>query len=161
MMLVKGNFAVCGRGRRIPHGTFQQKPMKLRSLLRIAIPLVWAATGCVRPEQELFYSATAFAEIIPGKSFTEGKLVAIQTAEQKARDQILLETMQLKFQNGKTLGDAIITDSFIRAKVYDTIRTAKIVDQTIDDKGVVSITVRLDQKPLFDILSKYSPGPAS
>ena len=119
---------------------------------------ILAFAACARIGPGEGYTATAFAEIVPGKSFTEGKLAAIKTAEKKARDQILVQAMGLKFQSGQTLGDAVITDPFIRAKVYDTIRTAKIADQTVDDNGVVTVTVRLDEAPLLDIVTRYNPG---
>lgn len=123
--------------------------------------LVAIALACARPSDGPFYSATAFAAIKPGASFTEGKLAAIREAEKKARDQILLEALQLRFAGGQTLDNAAVRDPFIRAKVYDTIRTAKIADQTIDDKGTtVTVTVRLDLRPLQQILERYPPGPS-
>ncbi|MBI1784872.1 hypothetical protein HYR69_06985, partial [Candidatus Sumerlaeota bacterium] len=99
------------------------------------------------------FSATAQAKVKPGESFVEGKLAAINLAEKRARDQILLHVMSNKFPNGITLEEAIVTDACIQAKVYDTIRTAKITDKTINDDGMVTVTVELDLAPIMKILS--------
>lgn len=61
---------------------------------------------------------------------------------------------ELRFANGMTLEDAVVTDPVIRARVYDTIRTARITDRTIDEDGTrVSITMELDHGPLLRIIN--------
>lgn len=109
--------------------------------------------GCKRSQEGPFYSAMSQAQIQRGKSFTEGKLFAIRLAENRARNQILNHIMDRPFPNGIRLEEAVVTDPFIQAKIYDSIRNAKIVDQTINEEGVVTVTVRLNLAPIQDVLS--------
>jgi hypothetical protein len=105
------------------------------------------------------FSATGHAQISADASLAEGKLAAIQLAEKRARDRILEHVLNRTFPNGVTLEEAIITDPFIRAKIYDTIRTARISDQTIDDEGIVTVTVQLDLGSIEKILAEPSNAP--
>lgn len=109
-------------------------------------------SGCTRVPEATPYSATGVAAIEQGTSFTEGRLAAVQRAEKLARDRILLYVMDMEFPNGLTLDEAAVTDPFIQAKVYDTIRIAKITDQTVSEDGLVTVTVQLDLKPILEIL---------
>lgn len=127
----------------------------LGSLLIVAAFLM----GCQGIETTPLFSATGMAQIKSEESFAEGKLAAIQLAEKRARDRILLHVMDRTFPNGVTLEEAVISDPFIRAKVYDTIRTARISDQTIDDRGIVSVTVQLDLKLIEEIMADPANTP--
>lgn len=129
--------------------------MKYLLTLLAAVVLLIA---CAREAPGTRYSATGFATIDKAAPFTQAKLEALQAAERTARDQILREALQLKFPNGETLETAAIQDAFIRAKVYDTIRTAKITDQTVDETGTtVTVTLKMDMEPLLEIVQKYQP----
>jgi len=108
--------------------------------------------GCATQQEGPFYSATSQAQIQPGKSFTEGKLLAIKLAENRARSQILTHIRDRQFSNGILLDEAIITDPFIQAKIYDTLRNAKITDKTINNEGIVTVTVQLDMAPVNEVL---------
>ncbi len=109
--------------------------------------------SCKGVQEGPFFSATGQAQIKPGASFTEGKLLALRLAEKVARDQILFQAKDHLFSNGVTVEEAMIADPFVRAKIYDTIRTAKITDQTINKEGSVTVTVRFDMAPLMAILA--------
>jgi hypothetical protein len=114
--------------------------------------------ACARQTASQPYTATAFATIAKDAPFTQAKLKAFEEAERKARDQILFQAMQQRFPNGQTLEDAAIQDSFIRAKLYDTIRTAKITDQTVDEAATtVTVTLKMDMEPLLQIVQNYTP----
>lgn len=131
--------------------------MRFRFRFLLLAPLF--AVACTQTPRGPAYSATAFASIEQGVPFTQGKLAAIQAAEKKARDQILIQALQMRFSTGETLETAAILDPFIRAKVYDTIRTARTTDQTVDEENTtVTVTLELDLKPLQRIIERYSPS---
>ncbi len=109
--------------------------------------------ACAHDLEGPYYSATGTALIGKDESFQEGRLDALQRAERRARDQILTHILENRFSNGATLDEAMVTDPFIRAKVYDTIRSSKITDQTVSKEGVVNVTVQLDKKPIEAILN--------
>lgn len=137
----------------------------IRKLLPLFVLPALAGLGlsaCTQAEEVEFYSGTAFAELDPELPFTEARFLALQEAEKKARDEILRYMLDLQFQGGRgSLQEAMITDPFIRTKVYDTIRTARVVDRVMQDDDVaVSVTVRIELRPLMDILSRYPPSPA-
>lgn len=117
--------------------------------------LCLAAAGCAERRVGPFYSSTQQAVLreAEGESATRARIEAVRVAENKARDQILLQAFNHSFTNGVTLEDATISDPFLRAKVYDTIRSAKIVDKTIQrDLGIATVTVRLDMGPIVAML---------
>lgn len=128
------------------------------SVVIICTLCVLFVAGCTRVEEATPYSATGVAAIEKGASFTEGRLAAVQRAEKLARDRILLYVMDMEFPNGITLDEAAVTDPFVQAKVYDTIRIAKITDQTVSEDGLVTVTVQLDLKPVFKILENPDYG---
>lgn len=119
-----------------------------------AIALALAA-GCARAPSGTFYTGVGLAQMEPGKSFSEGRLAAIRLAEKKARDQILEQAADGVFAGGRKLGEAMIADPVLRAKVYDSIRTAKIAEQKVDDEGVARVTVKLD----VDLFQKILEDP--
>lgn len=123
---------------------------------------VMALGGCVRQDEGAYYSATGFAKIELVDTLAEAKIMARNVAEKKARDLILTQALEMRFRDGTTLGDAVISDPFIRAKVYDTIRTSQILDRTYDeDEGIITVTVRLALEPLMEILAKHKPERSS
>lgn len=127
-------------------------PSLVKALL-CAVTFSLLVFACARPAGTPPYSATGFASISGALPFTEAKVAALKEAEKKARDQILTYALQLTYANGQTLETAAIQDAFVRAKVYDTIRTAKIMDQTIDAKAkTVTVTVQMDQQTLLQIV---------
>jgi hypothetical protein len=130
-----------------------QKPERLAWVALAMMLIALSPPACKSIPERSYYSTTAQARVQPGVSFTEGKLAAIQRAENRARDQILQYVMGQTFTDGSTLEEAVITDPFIRARVYDAIRTAKITDQTINDEGMVTVTLRLDMEPIHAILA--------
>ncbi|GEM_PF-2801484 len=142
---------------------------EIRRRLGVAIGLACLAAAlgpfaCTRAQSGQYFSATAFAKIPPGTPYEQGKAWAIQEAYRRARDQILAQALELSFPNGELLEDAIVVDPFIRAKVYDTVRTARVTDQTIDDEDTLSVTLRLDLAPLHEIIARYGrdrPGPSA
>lgn len=130
---------------------------KLLLPLLAAVAMMTVTSACTRAPGGPVYSATGFASIAPDLPFEDGKLVAIRAAERSARDQILLQTLSLISRTGESLEELVISDPFVRAKVYDTIRTAKITDKTIDDENsTVTVTVELDQAPLQEFISSYN-----
>ena len=48
-----------------------------------------------------------------GAPFAQAKVAAVQEAERKARDQVLLQAMDQTFPNGVTLEDAAVADPFV------------------------------------------------
>lgn len=132
--------------------------MKYLLTLAAAAILVFA---CARPVDDTAYSATAFATINREMPFTQAKLEALQEAERKARDQILLAALQIKLPgpDGHTLETAAIKDPFLRSRVYDTIRTAKITDQTVDEaQSTVTVTLKMDWQTLVNVANSYDPS---
>lgn len=121
------------------------------------------AQSCASGDKGPTYSTTQFVKMPPGDRSTQARIGAIKRAEDLARAQIVRYVRDLEFPDdrefpvGATLGDAIITDPFIRAKVYDTVRTARVTDQTISEEGIVTVTVRLEMAPLLDIIARYRP----
>ena len=133
------------------------------ALMAIASLALLGAQSCASGDKGPAYSTTQFVEMPPGDRSTQARIMAIKRAEDLARAQIVRYVRDLEFPDdrefpdGSTLGDAIITDPFIRAKVYDTVRTARVTDQTISEEGVVTVTVRLEMAPLLDIIAGYHP----
>jgi hypothetical protein len=132
----------------------------MNSAARMAPLLLLAllVLGCGRREPAPFIMATAFSHIEPGPDQGQARLAASVRAENSARDQILAQALELQFPNGVTLADAAVQDPFIRAKLYDTVRGARITDQTFTDGETVSVTVRLDLSAVHRILENY-PAP--
>lgn len=122
-----------------------------------AFPLIAAlAAGCASAPGGSYYTGVGSAQIVPGKSFKEGRLAAIHLAERNARDQILAQAANEKMANGAYLGHAMIADPVVRAKVYDTVRTAQIAEEKVDPAGAVSVTLRLESRLVQEILA--DPG---
>ncbi|MCH8333613.1 hypothetical protein IIC65_06730 [Candidatus Sumerlaeota bacterium] len=129
---------------------------KLLFVLAVAAAL---GVGCATISDGPAYEGSATATIQPGVPFADGRLAAMREAQRKARDQILLQVAQLSFPNGESLERAMITDPFINAKVRDTVRTARIIQQSTDDGArTVSVTLRLDKQPLLDLVAQDRPG---
>lgn len=105
--------------------------------------------------------ATSFGHLRPGGGDPEELRVAEARAANAARDAVLSQALDLHFPNGVTLGEAALKDPFIRAKLYDTVRAARITDKTLTDDELLSVTVRLELEPLYEILETYpAPEPA-
>lgn len=116
------------------------------------------AMSCSSPrESGDFLTATSFREFYPDEPGTEGQVGTILRAEMDARNDILASAGKFTFDDGRTLEDAVVEDPFIRARVYDLIRTAPIVDKTVkkqDDMVIVTVTVRLDMASLNRIVTE-------
>jgi hypothetical protein len=124
------------------------------------------ATGiaaCRTSGGDSFYSTTQVVEIAPGPSLTTARRAAFDEAERLARNQILqMALREMHFESGPSLEDAYVTDPVIRAMVSDAIRAARITDRTVDEDNTrVTITLRLDQKPLLAILGKGFDPPSN
>jgi hypothetical protein len=115
-------------------------------------------TACGRSEPPRFIMATSFTMISPEtQTPAQNRLIETQAAN-IARDEVLSQALQMRFPNGISLGDAALQDPFIRAKVYDTVRGARITDKTLTDGTHLSVTVRLELEPIYKILETY-PAP--
>lgn len=118
--------------------------------------------ACGRSEEPRFIMATSFGRVTPGADNPEELRVAEARAANTARDEVLSQALDLRFPNGVTLGEAALKDPFIRAKLYDTVRGARITDKTLTDDELLSVTVRLELEPLYKILETYpAPEPAT
>lgn len=102
--------------------------------------------------------ATGYADIRGGSGFAAKRAGAIKQAELQARLQLLTNIMQRQYPSGFSIEDAVIDDPFIRAKVFDTIRMAKIVDQVDSDGKVVSVTLRIAASEVDTIINDYPYG---
>lgn len=137
-----------------------------RALSKAILALAVCSLGlgsCTRPEPGPWFSATQQAVIPDDPTLTRNRIAAVRDAERRARDQILSQVMSHRFANGITLEDAVVADPFLRAKVYDTIRAAKLADQTVQpDTNIVTVTVQLDMGPVQAILDDPTmlPRPA-
>lgn len=131
-------------------------------MARIALFLIvtfsLTAMSCSSPrESGDFLTATSFREFYPAEPGSEGQVGAILRAEMDARNDILASAGKFTFDDGRTLDDAVVEDPFIRARVYDLIRTAPVVDKTVKEQGemvIVTVTVRLDMASLNRIVTK-------
>jgi len=130
-----------------------------RSLFLLAVVISLAACG--RSEEPRFIMATSFDRVTPGTGNPDELRVAEARAANTARDEVLSQALDMRFPNGVTLGEAALKDPFIRAKLYDTVRAARITDKTLTDDALLSVTVRLELEPLYKILETYpAPEPA-
>jgi hypothetical protein len=111
------------------------------------------AAGCASTPPGGYYEGTASVWIKPGESFVEGRLAAIREAEKRARDAVLAQVIAVSFPNGVSLEKAAIMDPYIRAKLYDTVRSARIAQKTVDEEGQVTITVELERRLLESFIA--------
>lgn len=131
--------------------------MKSRRWLLLLACALLPLAACGHSNTPRFIMATSFARFPRGTAPT-AQLTASAKAENQARDKVLAQALQLTFPNGVSLSDAAVRDPFIRAKLYDVIRGARITDKTITDDEIVSVTVRLDMDDIYKILETY-PAP--
>jgi hypothetical protein len=121
-----------------------------------------ALVACGRSDPPRFIMATSFTRLPPESASAEEKRSAAARAENQARDEVLSQALLLHFPNGVSLSEAALRDPFIRAKVYDTVRGARITDKTVTDDSIVSVTVRLELEPIYRILDTYpAPEPST
>lgn len=120
--------------------------------------LALALAACGRAETPRFIMATSFTRLPPENASPAEKRAAAARAENQARDEVLSQALQLTFPNGASLAEAALRDPFVRAKVYDTVRGARITDKTVTDDSIVSVTVRLELEPIYRMLESY-PAP--
>lgn len=118
------------------------------------------ALACARVKEGPTYSATAEAVIPKDMPFTEGRAHAVANAENAARQQVLAQALARTLPDGRTLEEAVIEDPFLRAKVIDIVRTSKLTDQTLKrERGLVTVTIQLDEAPLDRLSSELPPTP--
>lgn len=124
----------------------------------VLLALALTALACGHSETPRFIMATSFTRLVKGPDQAEARRVAIASAENLARDQVLSQALEMRFSNGISLGEAALKDPFIRAKLYDTVRAARVTDKTVTDDEIISVTVRLELEPIYSILENY-PAP--
>lgn len=147
------------RTRRAAEWKRSVKLITARWTLLLLLP--FALIACGRAETPRFIMATSFTRLPPEAASAEEKRAAAARAENQARDEVLSQALQLTFPNGTSLAEAALRDPFIRAKVYDTVRGARITDKTVTDDSIISVTVRLELDPIYRLLDTYnapSPG---
>jgi hypothetical protein len=106
------------------------------------------------------YSATGTATINRALPAKEERRDAINRAETQARDQILLQTRQLRLRDGRSIEDVAVVDPFIRAALMDAVRNAHVVDRSVSSEGRVTVTLSMDIEPLARLLQNYQPSAA-
>lgn len=127
----------------------------LPSLLLLAA--VASLAACGRGETPRFIMATSFGRVTSDMSSPAGIRLTEARVANVARDEVLSQALQMRFANGVSLGEAALKDPFIRAKLYDTVRAARITDKTLTDDTFLSVTVRLELEPIYEILENYPP----
>lgn len=108
------------------------------------------------PSQGEAYSATATAIINKILPPAQARRDAITKAENDARDKLMMQASQLRLSDGRTLEDVAVVDPFIRAALLDIVRDAQTKDRTVNNEGLVTVTLRLDLVPVQNLISKYN-----
>lgn len=127
-------------------------------LAGLAMSLMLLSMGCVH---QLFkvpaYSATGTATINRALPAKEERRDAINRAETQARDQIMLQTRQLRLKDGRSIEDLAVVDPVIRAALMDAVRNAHVVDRNVSSEGRVTVTLSMDIEPLTRLMQNYQP----
>ena len=126
------------------------------SFILLTSSFLLLAVGCAssRPQGPV-YSATSLVRLDSTVPAGEAKRRAIATARAQVRQQLMTWAYQLRINDGRTLEDLAVVDPFVRAVVDDTIRRANIVDQALDDDGVLTLTIAMDLAPLYKLVADY------
>lgn len=115
-----------------------------------------ALGGCAHLRtQAPAYSATATANMKATLPPDQARREAVARAEVQARDQILLQAGQMRLNDGRTLEDVAIVDPYVRAVLQDTVRAAQVANRTVSSDGQITVTMRLEQKPLQQLIQSY------
>lgn len=143
-----------------PRALDTESELTMRSTLAASalIALMTVAACSSAPPSGDYVMATGYADIRAGSDFAAKRAGAIKRAELQARLQLLNNILERQYPSGFNIENAVIEDPFIRAKVFDTIRMAKIVDQVDSDGKVVSVTLRLAASEVDTIINDYPYG---
>ena len=141
-------------------GQFPESILTMRSTLAAtALLLSMILAGCSSTSVDGEYlTATGYSQIRSGGNFAAERASAIKRAETAARLQLMNNIMQRDYESGFSIGEAVIEDPFVRAKVFDTIRMAKITDQVDSDGKFASVTIRLSVSVVETLINDYSYG---
>ena len=131
-----------------------------RGVCPVAGLLILAAFGiaaCARQPAPTSptYSSTMFQQMNQSSPRDQARREALALAEFQARNQIREKLYQLRLSDGRALGDLAAIDPFVRAVVQDNLRAARIEDRTVTDAGLVSVTVKMDLSPLYQLIAEY------
>lgn len=134
--------------------------MRIASSL-LLITFLLLAGGCATIGRgKPAYTATATAKMDPNLQAAVARREAIQMAEVRARDQIMLQALQMTTPDGRTLEQLAVEEPFVQAMLLDTIRVARVSDRIVSPEGQVSVTVSLDEAPLQKILTEFQQAQA-
>jgi hypothetical protein len=80
---------------------------------------------------------------------------AIQIAEVRARDQLMLQVLKMKMADGRTLEEAAIKDPYVQGTVQDAVRAGHVESDRKVTSEEVQLAVRMEMGPIQKLLRDY------
>lgn len=128
-------------------------------VLALALPVLcwsWLLLGCAHQGDGPYASAKATVLVNRHDPSKAAIREAIGQAEKMARRKLFEHIMQIQLEDGRSLDIISLQDPFIRSVVEDRIHNAQMItDRAITEEGLVTVTIRTDLEPIYEIIHNY------